>query len=196
MTASWGRKARSFIGGPEMKITDLTHLLAAIPNGLILEYCRDTVDPMWGKQFKEPLLLDADGMLALPNRGGGGGGGGSISFPHARSRILFRCPRRTFPLAGGSQPATDGRKYRVNRGKCGRTTTGTWSGRCRCAMTIDQRWERVSPGDAGSAPPRSRADNPNGTGAASGWLSAGCRRRREWQESKQYRRFAPSQRGG
>ena len=53
-----------------MKITDLTHLLAAIPNGLILEYYRDTVDPMWGKQFKEPLLLDADGMLAPPNRSG------------------------------------------------------------------------------------------------------------------------------
>ena len=55
-----------------MKITGLTHLLAAIPNGLIFEYYRDTVDPMWGKQFKEPLLLDADGMLAPPNRPGFG----------------------------------------------------------------------------------------------------------------------------
>jgi L-alanine-DL-glutamate epimerase-like enolase superfamily enzyme len=48
------------------------HLLAAIPNGLILEYYRDTVDPMWGKQFKEPLMLDADGMLAPPDRPGFG----------------------------------------------------------------------------------------------------------------------------
>lgn len=48
------------------------HLLAAIPNGLILEYYRDTVDPMWGKQFKDPLLLDADGMLAPPDRPGFG----------------------------------------------------------------------------------------------------------------------------
>jgi L-alanine-DL-glutamate epimerase-like enolase superfamily enzyme len=48
------------------------HLLAAIPNGLILEYYRDTVDPMWGRQFKEPLMLDRDGMLAPPNRPGFG----------------------------------------------------------------------------------------------------------------------------
>jgi L-alanine-DL-glutamate epimerase-like enolase superfamily enzyme len=48
------------------------HLLAAIPNGLILEYYRDTVDPMWGRQFKAPLMLDADGMLAPPDRSGFG----------------------------------------------------------------------------------------------------------------------------
>lgn len=48
------------------------HLLAAIPNGLILEYYRDTVDPMWGRQFKEPLMLDSDGMLAPPARPGFG----------------------------------------------------------------------------------------------------------------------------
>ncbi len=48
------------------------HLLAAIPNGLILEYYRDTVDPMWGKQFREPLMLGADGMLAPPDRPGFG----------------------------------------------------------------------------------------------------------------------------
>jgi L-alanine-DL-glutamate epimerase-like enolase superfamily enzyme len=48
------------------------HLLAAIPNGLILEYYRDTVDPMWGRQFKQPLMLDPDGMLAPPDRPGFG----------------------------------------------------------------------------------------------------------------------------
>ena len=48
------------------------HLVTGIPNGLILEYYRDTVDPMWGKTFEEPLLLDADGMLAPPERPGFG----------------------------------------------------------------------------------------------------------------------------
>ena len=27
---------------------------------------------MWGRQFKEPLMLDADGMLAPPDRPGFG----------------------------------------------------------------------------------------------------------------------------
>ena len=48
------------------------HLVTAIPNGLILEYYRDTVDPMWGKTFQEPLMLDDDGMLAPPDRPGFG----------------------------------------------------------------------------------------------------------------------------
>ena len=48
------------------------HLVTGIPNGLILEYYRDTVDPMWGKTFEEPLMLDADGMLAPPERPGFG----------------------------------------------------------------------------------------------------------------------------
>ena len=48
------------------------HLVTAIPNGLILEYYRDTVDPMWGKTFEETLVLDADGMLAPPDRPGFG----------------------------------------------------------------------------------------------------------------------------
>ena len=48
------------------------HLVTGIPNGLILEYYRDTVDPMWGKTFKESLMLDADGMLAPPDRPGFG----------------------------------------------------------------------------------------------------------------------------
>ncbi len=48
------------------------HLVTGIPNGLILEYYRDTVDPMWGKTFKESLMLDTDGMLAPPDRPGFG----------------------------------------------------------------------------------------------------------------------------
>ena len=48
------------------------HLVTGIPNGLILEYYRDTVDPMWGKTFAETLMLDADGMLAPPERPGFG----------------------------------------------------------------------------------------------------------------------------
>ncbi|MCY4437945.1 MAG: mandelate racemase/muconate lactonizing enzyme family protein [Chloroflexi bacterium] len=48
------------------------HLVTGIPNGLILEYYRDTVDPMWGKTFKETLMLDDDGMLAPPDRPGFG----------------------------------------------------------------------------------------------------------------------------
>ncbi len=31
------------------------HLVAAIANGLILEFYRDSVDPMWGKTYKETL---------------------------------------------------------------------------------------------------------------------------------------------
>jgi L-alanine-DL-glutamate epimerase-like enolase superfamily enzyme len=48
------------------------HLVAAIPTGLILEFYRDTVDPMWDQKFKETLRLDGDGMLAPPDRPGFG----------------------------------------------------------------------------------------------------------------------------
>ena len=45
------------------------HLVAAIPNGLILEYYRDSVDPMHGKVFREELELK-DGRVYAPNRPG------------------------------------------------------------------------------------------------------------------------------
>ena len=48
------------------------HLVTAIPAGLILEYYRDTVDPMWDRKFKETLKLDSDGMLAPPQKPGFG----------------------------------------------------------------------------------------------------------------------------
>jgi D-arabinonate dehydratase len=47
------------------------HLVSAIPNGLIVEYYRDTVDPMCGKSFKEQLMLK-DGYLKPPDRPGFG----------------------------------------------------------------------------------------------------------------------------
>jgi L-alanine-DL-glutamate epimerase-like enolase superfamily enzyme len=43
------------------------HLVAAISNGLILEFYRDTVDPMWGKVYEETLSLNRDGTVSPPN---------------------------------------------------------------------------------------------------------------------------------
>jgi L-alanine-DL-glutamate epimerase-like enolase superfamily enzyme len=43
------------------------HLVAAISNGLILEYYRDSVDPMWAHTYKQPLLLNDDGTVSPPN---------------------------------------------------------------------------------------------------------------------------------
>ncbi len=45
------------------------HLVAAIPNGLILEYYRDSVDPMHGKVFQEGLEI-RDGRVCAPDRPG------------------------------------------------------------------------------------------------------------------------------
>jgi L-alanine-DL-glutamate epimerase-like enolase superfamily enzyme len=46
------------------------HLVAAIANGLIVEYYRDTVDPMWRNRFKETLVLNSRGNLEPPDRPG------------------------------------------------------------------------------------------------------------------------------
>jgi L-alanine-DL-glutamate epimerase-like enolase superfamily enzyme len=43
------------------------HLVAAIANGLVLEFYRDTVDPMWGKIYRETLSLNEDGTVSPPN---------------------------------------------------------------------------------------------------------------------------------
>lgn len=43
------------------------HLVAAISNGLILEFYRDTVDPMWGRIYQDTLTLNADGTVSPPN---------------------------------------------------------------------------------------------------------------------------------
>lgn len=45
------------------------HLVAAIPNGLILEYYRSTVDPMHGKLWEHELDIE-DGYVKAPNRPG------------------------------------------------------------------------------------------------------------------------------
>ena len=47
------------------------HLVAAIPNGLTVEYYRGSTDPMWDKMFKQPLMLDG-GVLHPPDRPGFG----------------------------------------------------------------------------------------------------------------------------
>ncbi len=43
------------------------HLVAAIANGLILEFYRDSVDPMWGKIYHHTLRLNDDGTVSPPN---------------------------------------------------------------------------------------------------------------------------------
>ena len=45
------------------------HLVAAIPNGLTVEYYRGSTEPMWDKMFKETLMVD-NGNLSPPNRPG------------------------------------------------------------------------------------------------------------------------------
>jgi len=45
------------------------HLVAAVPNGLILEYYRDSVDPMHGKIWKHELDIK-DGYVYAPDRPG------------------------------------------------------------------------------------------------------------------------------
>ncbi len=46
------------------------HLVSAISNGLIVEYYRDSVDPMWRNMFRDTLLLNDDGTLSPPDRPG------------------------------------------------------------------------------------------------------------------------------
>jgi L-alanine-DL-glutamate epimerase-like enolase superfamily enzyme len=43
------------------------HLVAAISNGLILEFYRDTVDPMWGRVYRHTLTLNDDGTVSPPD---------------------------------------------------------------------------------------------------------------------------------
>jgi L-alanine-DL-glutamate epimerase-like enolase superfamily enzyme len=46
------------------------HLVSAIANGLIVEYYRDSVDPMWRQMYRDTLLLNDDGTLSPPDRPG------------------------------------------------------------------------------------------------------------------------------
>ena len=43
------------------------HLVAAISNGLILEFYPQQFDPMWGKMYRQTLQLDKDGMVRPPD---------------------------------------------------------------------------------------------------------------------------------
>jgi L-alanine-DL-glutamate epimerase-like enolase superfamily enzyme len=43
------------------------HLVSAISNGLILEFYRDSVDPMWGKMYHHTLRLNDDGTVSPPD---------------------------------------------------------------------------------------------------------------------------------
>ena len=46
------------------------HAVCAISNGLILEFYRETVDPLRMQIFEEPMKLDAEGYVAAPDRPG------------------------------------------------------------------------------------------------------------------------------
>ena len=48
------------------------HLVSAIANGLILEYYRDTVDPMWARMYHHTLRVNDDGTVSPPNVPGHG----------------------------------------------------------------------------------------------------------------------------
>jgi L-alanine-DL-glutamate epimerase-like enolase superfamily enzyme len=43
------------------------HLVAAIPNGLMLEYYRDSTDPLWARMYRNTLTLNADGTVSAPD---------------------------------------------------------------------------------------------------------------------------------
>ena len=47
------------------------HLVAAIPNGLTVEYYRGSTDPMWDKMYLDPLMVK-DGFVSPPSRPGMG----------------------------------------------------------------------------------------------------------------------------
>jgi L-alanine-DL-glutamate epimerase-like enolase superfamily enzyme len=46
------------------------HVVTAIANGLILEVYRETVDPLRGQIFTEPLRVDKEGYVTAPDRPG------------------------------------------------------------------------------------------------------------------------------
>jgi D-arabinonate dehydratase len=48
------------------------HLVSAISNGLILEFYRDSVDPMWASMYHHTLRLNADGTVSPPDVPGHG----------------------------------------------------------------------------------------------------------------------------
>ncbi|HET8521884.1 MAG TPA: enolase C-terminal domain-like protein, partial [Thermomicrobiales bacterium] len=43
------------------------HLVAALANGLILEFYRDTVDPLWDTKYHHTLRINDDGTVSPPD---------------------------------------------------------------------------------------------------------------------------------
>jgi L-alanine-DL-glutamate epimerase-like enolase superfamily enzyme len=43
------------------------HLVTAVQNGLLLEFYRNSVDPMWGKIYQQTLSLNDDGTVSPPD---------------------------------------------------------------------------------------------------------------------------------
>ena len=72
------------------------HLVAAISNGLILEFYRDTVDPMWGRVYRHTLTLNDDGTVSPPNVPGIGADPTTTPWPNSAS-----------PDPGGTQHGED-----------------------------------------------------------------------------------------
>ena len=64
------------------------HLVSAISNGLILEFYRDTVDPMWGRVYRHTLTLNDDGTVSPPDVPGIG------ADPNYESLAKFASPER------------------------------------------------------------------------------------------------------
>ena len=48
------------------------HLVTAISNGLLLEFHRDSTNPLWQKAYKNPLSLNDDGTVSPPEVPGAG----------------------------------------------------------------------------------------------------------------------------
>jgi L-alanine-DL-glutamate epimerase-like enolase superfamily enzyme len=46
------------------------HLVAAIPNGIMLEFYAAHFDPMWGKIYEETLAINSDGTVTAPSAPG------------------------------------------------------------------------------------------------------------------------------
>ena len=48
------------------------HLVSAISNGLLLEFHRDSTNPLWATMYHHPLRLNDDGTVSPPEEPGAG----------------------------------------------------------------------------------------------------------------------------
>jgi hypothetical protein len=65
-------RTRRFNSPTASKSSTWFHLVSAISNGLILEFYRDSVDPMWGKMYHQTLQVNSDGTVSPPEVPGHG----------------------------------------------------------------------------------------------------------------------------